>query len=94
MIVLKKRHSFTEYVADRFYNEMFSAVRSYAIQNKDSLNLYSRVVQNIRYIELSDIKVVNVFVNNQPDPKIAFDVLSTQKLNCKTITVIMIMTML
>lgn len=72
---MKKRHSFTDYVADRFYNEMFSAVKSYAIQNKDSLDLYSRVVQNIRYIELSDIKVVNVFVNNQPDQRIAFDVI-------------------
>ena len=72
---MKKRHSFTEYVADRFYNEMFSAVKSYAIQNRHSLELYSRVVQNIRYIELSDIKVVNVFVNNQPDQKIAFDVI-------------------
>ena len=36
---MARQRSFTSYVADRFYNELFAAINDYAEINADSLNL-------------------------------------------------------
>ncbi|MBV4421060.1 helix-turn-helix domain-containing protein [Clostridium tyrobutyricum] len=66
--------SFKDYVADRFYNEVFVAIQSYTTDNYDDLDLRLYRVQNIGGIELSDIEVKFVSVNDLPDMKIEFDV--------------------
>ncbi|KIE47947.1 hypothetical protein U732_3609 [Clostridium argentinense CDC 2741] len=43
--------SFRDYVADRFYNEMFTAIQSYSSDNYDDLDLRLYRVQNIGSIE-------------------------------------------
>ena len=48
---------FTDYVADRFYNEVFAAIHSYTTDNYDDLDLRLYRVRNIGGIELSDITV-------------------------------------
>ena len=71
---LAGNRSFKDYVADRFYNEIFSAIQTYATDNCEDLDLRLYRVQNIGGIELSDIEVKFVSVNDLPDMKIEFDV--------------------
>lgn len=66
--------SLKDYVADRFYNEIFSAIQTYATDNCEDLDLRLYRVRNISGIELSDIEVKFVSVNDLPDMKIEFDV--------------------
>lgn len=66
--------SFKDYVADRFYNELFTAVQSYTADNCDDLDLRLYRVRNIGGIEMSDIEVKFVYVNDLPDMKIDFDI--------------------
>ncbi len=67
--------SFKEYVANRFYNKLFDTLSSYLELNHRDLDVSSRLVRTIDNTELSDIDIKNVFVNNLPGMKIAFDVL-------------------
>lgn len=53
---LAGNRSFKDYVADRFYNEMFATVQSHISDNYDNLDLRLYRVQNIGGIELSDIE--------------------------------------
>lgn len=66
--------SFKDYVADRFYNEIFAAIQSCTADNYDDLILRLYRVRNIGGIELSDIEVKFVSVNDLPDMRIEFDV--------------------
>ena len=66
--------SFKDYVANRFYNELFTAVQSYTEDNYDDLGLRLYRVRNIGGIELSDIEVKFVSVNDLPGMRIEFDV--------------------
>lgn len=71
---MRNNRSFTDYVANRFYNELFAAIQNYVTENNDNLDLRLYRVKNIGGIELSDIEVKFVSVNNLPDMKIEFDV--------------------
>lgn len=66
--------SFKDYVADRFYNELYTAIQSYTSDNYDTLDLRLYKVRNIGGIELSDIEVKFVSVNDLPGMRIEFDV--------------------
>lgn len=66
--------SFTGYVADRFYNELFAVIQNYTEYNYDALDLRLYRVRNIGGIELSDIEVKFLSVNDLQDMKIEFDV--------------------
>ena len=72
---MTQNRSFKEYVANRFYNELFNAVSSYLEQNHRDLDVSSQLVRTIDSAELSDIDIKSVFVDNLPGMKIAFDVL-------------------
>lgn len=67
--------SFKEYVANRFYNELYGSVSNWLEQNCQSLDVSSRLVRTIDRAELSDINVKCVYVENLPGMKIAFDVI-------------------
>ena len=75
--------SFKDYVADRFYNEVFAAIQSYTADNYDDLDLRLYRVRNIGGIELSDIEVKFVSVNDLPDMKIEFDVVVEAELEVR-----------
>lgn len=62
---------------------MFNEIKSFIIQNRQSLDLYSCVVQNIKYVDLSDISVVSVSVDNCHEQKIAFDVIVDAEIEVK-----------
>ncbi len=72
---MAQNRSFKDYVANRFYNELFDAVSSYLEQNHRDLDVSSQLVRTIDGAELSDIDIKSVFVDNLPGMKIAFDVL-------------------
>jgi transcriptional regulator with XRE-family HTH domain len=67
--------SFTEYVTERFENELFDAVQLYIEDNCDNLDLRLYRVHNIDDIELADMQVKSVSVNDLPDMRISFDVI-------------------
>lgn len=66
--------SFTDYVASRFYNELFAYIKDYTEENCSNLDLRLYKVRNIGGVELSDIEVKFLAVNDLPDMKIEFDV--------------------
>ena len=55
---MARQRSFTSYVADRFYNELFAVINDYAEIKADSLNLRLYQVNKIGGIELTDITVI------------------------------------
>lgn len=71
---MAQNRSFTDYVANKFYNEMFETTEKYVKENYDHLYLRLNKVRNIGGIELSEIEVKFVSVNDLPDMKIGFDV--------------------
>ena len=75
--------SFKDYVADRFENEFFTAIQSYASENYDDLDLRLYKVRNIGGIELSDIDVKFVSVNDLPDMKVEFYVVVEAELEAR-----------
>ena len=66
--------SFTEYVANRFYNDLFAAVGSYVEGNYASLDLRSYAVKYIDSAVLSDITIKRAYVGDSDDMRITFDV--------------------
>lgn len=77
----KSKHSLKDYIYNRFYNEMFSAIKSFVIQNRNFLDLRSRTLDSISYVELSDIKILNIYIYDQPELKISFDVILDAELD-------------
>ncbi|MCX7714112.1 MAG: transcriptional regulator, partial [Clostridia bacterium] len=75
--------SFKDYVAYRFYNELFAAIQSYTADNYTDLNLKLYRVRGIGAIELSDIEVKFVSVNDLPGMKIEFDVVVEAELEVR-----------
>lgn len=71
---MASNRSFKNYVADRFYNELFAAIKEYIEENTNDLELHLYQVRTIGEIELSDIDVEFVSVNDLPQMKIEFDV--------------------
>ena len=71
---MARQRSFTSYVADRFYNELFAAINDFAEDNSDDLNLRLYQVNRIGGIELSDITIKYVSVNDLPGSEIEFEV--------------------
>ena len=63
---MAQNRSFKDYVANRFYNELYDAVSSYLEQNHRDLDVSSRLVHTIDSTELSHIDIKNVFVDNLP----------------------------
>jgi hypothetical protein len=75
--------SFTDYIANRFYSELFSAIQDYVTENSEDLDLKLYRVQNIGGIELSDIEVKFLSVNDLPDMKIEFEVVVEAELEVR-----------
>ena len=80
---MARQRSFTSYVADRFYNELFAAINDYAETNSDNLNLRIYQINRIGGIELSDITVKFVFVNDLPGSEIEFEVAIDAEFNVR-----------
>jgi len=66
--------SFTEYIANRFYNDLFAAVGSYVEENYATLDLHSYAVKFIDSAVLSDITIKRAYVGDCDDMRITFDV--------------------
>ena len=67
--------SFKDYVAHRFYNEVFDAVKDYVTHHHSRLTVRSHQVHRVDDAWLSDLSVKHVYVEERPGAKIAFDVL-------------------
>lgn len=66
--------SFTDYVANKFYNNFYEAVEEYIEKYPDELELAIRNVKRQGEISLADMEIQFVSVRDFPDMKIAFDV--------------------
>lgn len=80
---MARQRSFTSYVADRFYNELFAAINDFSEDNSDNLHLRLYQINRIGGIELSDITVKYVSVNNLPGSKIEFEVAVEAEFNVR-----------
>lgn len=82
---MARQRSFTSYVADRFYNEMFAAINDFAEDSSDDLNLRLYQVNRIGGIELPDITVKCVSVNDLPGTEIEFEVAVEAEFNVREV---------
>ena len=80
---MARQRSFTSYVADRFYNELFAVINDYAEIKADSLNLRLYQVNKIGGIELTDITVKFASVNDLPGSEIEFEVVIDAEFNVR-----------
>jgi len=72
---MAKDRSFTNYVADRFYNELFDAIKNFIRNDPGKLDLYLYKVKNMSHAWLNDIYVRAVSVNDCPEMRITFTVI-------------------
>jgi hypothetical protein len=63
---MAQHRSFKEYIANRFYNELFSAVSDFLRDNCEKLDVSSRFVRTVDNAELSDINVKHAYVDILP----------------------------
>ena len=66
--------SFTEYVRNRFLDDIYPAVEKYVEQNWKSLDLYLRKVHEVGEVTMSNMVIQFVTVGDLPDMKIEFDI--------------------
>ena len=66
--------SFKDFIADKFYDKMFTAIKRYVYANREKLDLRSYAVSNIDTATLSDISVKSVGIDDREGMCIAFDV--------------------
>lgn len=71
---MPRERSFKDYVADRFYNELYDGIQEFIKENPHNLDLNLYRVQDIDEIDLTDIRVVFVDVHDQPGTGISFDI--------------------
>lgn len=58
--------SFKNYIASRFYNELFAAVSGFLEENRRAIGISSRTVGRIDNAELSDIEVKGIDNDDLP----------------------------
>lgn len=80
---MARQRSFTSYVADGFYNELFAAISDFTEENSDDLNLRLYQVNRIGGIELSDITIKYVSLNDLPGSEIEFEVAIEAEFNVR-----------
>ena len=68
----KKYDTFSAYLGDVYYNQIFSKIKSYVYSNKDRLNLSTSVVLDPSYVELSDFQIMGVSFHEADTDKIEF----------------------
>lgn len=69
------KSSFTIYVKDRFYNDMFDSIKDFVFNNQDKLDLQFYKVRKVEQACLHDIYIRSVFVYDRPEMQIAFTVI-------------------
>lgn len=56
--------SLSEYIADRFYNEIMSAIQNYIEGNEINLHLYVENIHRIGAVEVTDFRVKKMWVDD------------------------------
>ena len=72
---MAKQRSFKDYVADQFYNELFSAIAEYIETYFDARQFSSRIVKNADTAALSNILLKYISVEDLPGTCISFEVI-------------------
>lgn len=68
-------HSFTNYVKEKYYNELFEALQDFITDQVENLELRLNVVEEIDEVNLSDIEIKQIYIEDLPGTKIDFDIL-------------------
>ena len=68
----KKYDTFSAYLGDVYYNQIFSKINSYVISNKDRLSLSASAVLEPSYVELSDFQIMGVSFHETDMDKVEF----------------------
>lgn len=71
---MSRERSFKNYIAKRFYNELYDGIQTFIKDHPRDLDLTLYRVHDIDDTNLSDIRVVFVDVHDQPGTGISFDV--------------------
>lgn len=66
--------SFTEYVRKKYDNEFWAAAGQFIEDNQDYIESLANRVHSVGETEISDVHVEYVWVDDQPDMEISFDV--------------------
>lgn len=66
--------SFAEFVTNKCFDRLYEAAEKYASDNLDSLDLLTRHVSRIGYVEFVDANIKRVYVRDLPEMRVAFDV--------------------
>ena len=56
----KKYDTFSAYLEDVYYNQLFSKIKSYLYNNQGRMDLSTSAVPDPSYVELSDFKIMGV----------------------------------
>lgn len=75
--------SFTEYVRNKCYNELYDAAEAYVASNWQTMNLYTKRVHIIGSVEMTDATVQRVYIETLSDMRIKFDVCLELELELK-----------
>jgi len=67
-------HSFTDYIAKAFNSQIWAAADSFLQNHLECLNVNYNKLHKPGETELQDVKVMHVWVDDQPDMQIKFDV--------------------
>ena len=68
----KKYDTFSDYLGDVYYNQIFNRIKSYVYNNKDRLNLSTSAVLDPSYVELSDFQIMGVSFHEADMDKVEF----------------------
>ena len=66
--------SFAEYVKNKCYNGLYQAAEEYVTENWESMNLYTRNVHRIGFVEMTDATIERVYVRDLPGMRVAFEI--------------------
>lgn len=66
--------SFAEFVKDKCYNGLYQTAEAYVNENWELMNLYTRNIHRVEYVEMADATIERVYVRDLPGMRVAFEV--------------------
>ncbi len=72
ILLTRKDNTFAAYLKDKYYDLIFSRLKSYIYQNRSRLNLHTSLVPDPNYVKLDDFHVMGVSFKETEDDRILF----------------------
>ncbi len=65
--------SFSDYITDRFYNDIVTAIQNCIDDNGDSLNLWVNNIHRIGEVEATDFHIKKMWIDDLPDMEVGIE---------------------